>query len=400
MTPRILAKCCVFILILMVGFARGQSFQHTASIDSVAQSGFYAIHITPALSTLMKVDFSDLRITDNAGSPVPYLMATDISWKDSSQFAPLKIVENKVIDSGQTVLVVENSPSENLDAFYIRIKNAAVSRTINLSGSNDGIKWYSIIENVSFERRFIQDHDSFLENMSFPLSSYRYYRVIIYNGKNDPLDIISVQKRVQKEPLVVNTVIQNPPVSFIRKDSSKITWLTVDNSLKYHISNVFFLFKSPRFYTRQVDVLVSNSMAGSFLISSDSLVQLSLPVFNDSVFLVKIYNEDNAPLVMSGISTGQNPEAIIVYLETGKRYQLEMTSAFAAKPHYDLVNFKDSIPKNIKTIGVSGIMNNPSPKEVNNEGIRPFWLWPVLILVLLVLGSFTFRLVRDLSKRP
>jgi hypothetical protein len=399
MIRKILPKCWFFIWILMGGYARAQTFQHTARIDSVDHSGFYAIHITPALSTLMKADFSDLRIKDSSGNPVPYLMGTEISWKDSSQFAQLKIVENAVNDSGQTVLVVENNPNEMLDAFYIRIKNAAVSRSINLSGSKDGTQWYSIIENVNFEKRFIQDHDSFLENISFPSSSYSYYRIIIYNGKNDPLDIISVQKRIQNEHQVVNTVIQNPPAYFVRKDSSKITWLTVDNSAKYHISNVLIKVKSPRFYKRQVDVLVGGGLAGNFLISSDSLVQLSLPLFNDSVFAVKIYNEDNAPLVITGISTGQNPEDIITYLEAGKTYQLEMTSAFAAKPHFDLLNFRDSIPKDIKGIGLSNIVNNSSVKGVNNGDIRPFWLWPVLTFVLVVLGLFSYRLIKDMSKK-
>jgi hypothetical protein len=400
MIRKILCKSWIFIGVLMAGQAGAQSFGHRARIDSVVQSGFYAIPVTPALSALMKTDFSDLRITDHTGNPVPFLLGTDISLKDSALYVSLKMVENTVNDSGQTVLVVENNPNEKLDALYLRIKNAAVSRTINLSGSADGKKWYSIIENVNFEKRFIQDHDSFLENISFPLSVYKYYRVIIYNGKNDPLDIISVHKMIQKDHPVINTVIQNPPVSFVRKDSSKITWLTVDNSKKYHISNLVIRVKSPRFYKRQVDVLAGDGLAGSFLISSDSLIHLSLPVFNDSVFRIDIYNEDNAPLVISGISTGQNPEEIVTYLEAGKSYQVEMTSATASKPHFDLLNFKDSIPKDIKTIGLSGIVNNSSVESAKDRGLRPFWVWPALTFVLIVLGLFTYRLTKEMSKRP
>jgi hypothetical protein len=147
-------------------------------------------------------------------------------------------------------------------------------------------------------------------------------------------------------------------------------------------------------------VLDDGRLAGSFLISSDSLVHLNLPLFNDSVFVIKIYNEDNSPLEITGISTGQNPEDIVTYLEAGKSYQLEMTNAFAEKPHFDLLNFKDSIPKDIKGIGLSAIFSNSPGKAVKNRGLQPFWLWPALTFVLILLGLFTYRLTKDMAKRP
>ena len=59
-------KYPLFILILFSGFARAQ-FRSRAGIDSVKQTGFYAIKITPALSSLINTNFSDLRIVDSAG---------------------------------------------------------------------------------------------------------------------------------------------------------------------------------------------------------------------------------------------------------------------------------------------------------------------------------------------
>jgi hypothetical protein len=144
-------KYWFFILLLSCGFASAQSFKNIAHVDSVSQSGFYAIRVTPELSSLVKTDFSDLRIADNKGNPIPYLLGTDIPMLDTGLFKPLKIQKNIVNDSGQNVLVIENSSHEKTDGFYIRMRNAAVSRTINLSGSNDGIKWYSIVENIDLE---------------------------------------------------------------------------------------------------------------------------------------------------------------------------------------------------------------------------------------------------------
>jgi hypothetical protein len=395
-----LSKYRLLFLVLFYGYASAQSFKNKAKIDSVAQSGFYAIHVTPALSSLVKTDFSDLRIIDNKGNPIPYLLGSDIPMLDSGLFMPLKILNNFVNDSGQSVIIIENSPDGKMDGFYIRMRNAAVSRTINLSGSNDAFKWYSVVENVDLEKRFIQDHDIFQEFISFPLSSYKYFRVIIYNGKNDPLDIISAQKRIQTIPVEKHDLVKNLSNSFTRKDSSKITWLAVDNSRNFHISNVLFQVKAPRFYKRQVDVIVGGILAGNFIISSDSVVNLNLPVFNDSVFTIKILNEDNLPLEIANLSTAQNDERIITYLDSGKTYEFEMTSADAGFPHYDLVSFKDSIPKEIKELGFSGISNIPSVVKVSDSYFKQAWLWPTLIFALIVLGLFTYRLTKDMAKRP
>jgi len=384
---------------LFCGSVRAQTFNYRADLDSVYQSGFYAFSITPELSSMLKTDFSDLRIRDKTGNPVPWLAAGNLPVLRPELLKALDIVQNTTTDSGQTLLIVRNDPKDKIDGFYIRFRNAAVSRTINLSGSHDGIKWYSIIENVSLERRFIQDRDSFLENISFPLSSYTFYRVIIYNGKNDPLDILSVQKRVSRDTPVAHALVQNPTVNFIRKDSNKVSRISIGNPHRFHISHLSIQVKAPRFFKRQVDILASDFLVGNFTISSDSLFHLSLPLLNDSLITIRIYNEDNPPLNISSITTAQDPEQIIAWLDSGKSYQLDMMSADAKPPWYDLVNFKDSIPENIKQIGVSHIVYVPALRTIPaNDHFKMSWLWVTLAVVLIVLVFFTIRLTKEVGK--
>ncbi len=69
-------------------------------------------------------------------------------------------------------------------------------------------------------------------------------------------------------------------------------------------------------------------------------------------------------------------------------------------PHYDLLNFKDSIPLIIPGLTISAIepvvINNPVPEK---GFFKRNWLWPVMIIVLLVLTFFTARLVREIQNR-
>ena len=388
----------LLICILAGGNVNAQNFLHRTRVDSVLKTGFYEINVTPALSALTRTDFSDLRIMDTKGNPVPYLLGSEIAMRDSAQFTSLFIVQNSVNDSGHSVLIVENKKKEKLDELYLRIKNAAVNRTLGLSGSEDGEHWYSIMENLNLEKRFIQGKDSFMEKITFPLSGYHFFRIIIYNGKNDPLNILSAYKKNPVNLLGVDSVLINPGSTYTRRDSTKTTWLNIDNAGRYHVNYIFITVKGPRFYRRQLDVITREGLVGSFLVSADSVIQLRLPLFNDSAFRIRIYNEDNPPLDIAGISMGQSAEKIIAYLEAGKSYELEMTCAEATKPNYDLVNFKEFIPMDVKGIGLSEIVSIPSATP-SGIGLKSFWLWPVLILVLVALGLFTFRLTREMAKR-
>jgi hypothetical protein len=397
---RVINRWVLILMVLLFEHARAQNFRSRANLDSVSQSGFFAIPVTPALSAQVKTDFSDLRIFDEKGKAVPYLMSSEIPFLDSAAFKPLQIIKNILNDSGQTVLVIRNGQNEKTDGFYIRIRNAAVSRTMNLSGSNDNVKWYSIMENMGLDKQFIQTHDSFEEYISFPLSTYNYFRVLINNGKNDPLEIISVKKPMQLNHVRKDSLIQNPCCSFVRKDSNQITWITVNNMRNFHISALRMRVKSPRYFKRQLEILAGGRLAGDVSISSDSVFNLGLPRFNDSLFTIKIYNDDNPPLEITGISTGQMEEKIITWLEAGKSYHLEMNDAKVNPPHYDLISFKDSIPGKLQEIGFSDITLKPLAVSESKSGFKSFWLWPSLILVILVLGLFTYRLTNDVAKKP
>ena len=67
-----ICKYWLIVLVFLYGHARSQSFKNKANIDSVAQSGFYAIEVNPQLSSLVRTDFSDLRIIDNKGNTISF----------------------------------------------------------------------------------------------------------------------------------------------------------------------------------------------------------------------------------------------------------------------------------------------------------------------------------------
>ena len=381
---------------------KAQSFGHRATIELVSKTGFYGISISPELSGYLNVDFSDLRILDDKGNFVPFVVKNDLPKANTISYQQLAIISNENVDSGRTVLIVENHGKEKIADFLIRIKNASVSRTIDLSGSDDKMHWFSIDENISLVRMVSEEDDNYPLNLEFPLSSYRYFKLTIYNGKNNPLNIISVSKYLGDKPIEKRKFIDNPSLKFVQKDSiGHASTITVFNPNLYHISHVQMKMHGPPFFKREVLMMAAGQTLYEGNINSDSVFQYDIPVFKDSVWSIKIMNGDNPPLKMDSITTGQDIQKIVSYLEADKNYTLELTNRQASYPQYDLQNFSDSIGYQVPELNIGKIETNAkeNSKLIEKPLLHTYWIWIVIGLVLLVLVYFTWKLTTEVGKR-
>ena len=378
-----------------------QDFKHKAEIEPVPANGFYGISITPQLSTYIKTDFSDLRIFDDKGIAVPFVIKSSIPLIKPDNYKPLKIISNEVSDSGRSMIIIENEGNAKISEFLLRIKNASVNRIIDLSGSEDKKHWFSIAENINLEKKFIADDDSYISDLIFPLSSYYYFRLTIYNGKSDPLNIISVGRYSGKESQPVPLFVNNPPFRFVKKDSiGDASYITVYNPGLFHVGYISLRLKGPKFFKRGASIFTADQKLADITISSDTLVQLYVPVFKDSSWTIKIMNGDNPPLEIKSVTTGQEIKKAIAYLEAGKNYGLKLTNDGAQPLQYDLQNFKDSVPFIVPELKISNIETIANLKQPTDKSIfSKRWIWPVIILVLLILSFFTWRLASEVGKR-
>ena len=390
----------VSAFVLLNNVCLGQAYHNQSAIDKVDKAGFYSIAITPSMSRFIKKDFTDIRIIDDNSSPVPYILQSKVPSLQPNVFKSLPIIRNQLVDSGKSELVIENGSAEVINIVGLHIKNTEVNRTFDVSGCNDKKQWFTIIENLNIGRNNPIGDDSYMENINLPASHYRYLKLVIYNGKNDPLNIVGAGTYVTTtDPLPANLIL-NPTLRYNRKDSTnKISYLVIKNPDHFHIDHMMLKVRGPRFFKRQLDISSSGQLLGNFLIASDSISQFALPMSNDSVFFVRIYNEDNPPLNIDSIFTFQSEEKIIAYFEPGKNYQLQLTNSDAKAPRYDLENFKEKIPPDVPELKLSAISPVSTPLiQKSKEIFTQVWIWPVMVTVLLVLILFTVRLVKDLTR--
>jgi hypothetical protein len=376
----------------------------------VNKTGFYSIAVTPELSSYIKTDFSDLRVVDADGKQAEYLIhhVGSPSVSDSTVYKQMNIVSKKETDSGSTITIIENNLKEKISSIALLIGNASVSRTANLSGSDDKKKWFSIWENISLNQKYVSDTDKYAEILDFPMVSYRYIKLVIYNGKNYPLNIISAGRYVGNDngikiSHIDNPSIQNPNVHFFQKDSSDgYSYVNVHDSIPFQIDRISFAITGPKFFKRDAELVIPYTYGANanFTLLSNSVFNLDVPVFKAKDWLIKIYNGDNPPLKITGISTYQQEKNIVTWLDSGKTYHLEMDNPNAVAPQYDLQMFKDSIPKNVIPLAyksIDSIVIETTPKDTSV--FKQSWLWAVIVLVLAVLVYFTWQLTKEVAKK-
>ncbi len=260
-------------------------------------------------------------------------------------------------------------------------------------------KWYTIAENIELEKRFVTENDRYIQTISFPGSSYSYFKITIENGKNNPLNIIEAGRYAEIQYRSINPYLTNPPVNFIQQDSSDHnTYIKIHQLAAYHIDKITIKVNGPKFFRREANVVSDNSVS-DFQISSDSAFSFFLPTFNDKNWYIKIYNGDNPPLHISDVITEQESKQMIAYLESGKKYHVLMNDSLAAKPVYDLQQFKDSIPADIPYLQILSFESIAQKNQVTSKFISEKLLWSIIVGVLIILGIFTFRLTKEVERK-
>lgn len=400
----------VFIFLLMKFSVPAQSFGLHGMLEEVRTSGFYRISITPALTALSNADLSDLRIRDSAsGQFVPYILRTESSVTREEVFNEFRLLTNTT-EGRYTTVIAENLQPMPIAALSLTIRNTAAGRVASLSGSDDNAKWYTIDDAVQIHRSYSNKENSYTETISFPVSNYRYYRVKVDNGKADPLNIIQVSTQVSAEKGTPAGYYMSPASIIAQKDSSdQRSYILVRNEQPYLTERIMLDVSAPRFYKRDASLYVMHSSRDSdnlTMPAAGCTIKTGIPAIANippqkvHTLMIVIDNRDNPPLKVTQVTTGQEKQCMIAWLEQGRRYELLTGNTQAAMPDYDLNQFRDSVPADIKSLsfGPMGPMAQQLPAQKKIEDGK-IWLWPVIILAVAAMSFLTFRLLKDMNKK-
>lgn len=410
MIRRIINNAFCLLLVVAAGNAKAQQFTQKASLDSVKTEGFYRIILNSSLTQYLKTDFSDLRILDKKGQQVPYIIERNIRRNTGTGFQSLEILENKITDSGNSLLILKNTGNDSLIHIQLQMKNAAVSRTASLSGSNDKSQWFIIDNQLRISHTPGTNTDEMVQELLIPKSHYTFYKLEIDNRRNDPYQITAAG--YLKNYITDYSVpeIVNPMPLVAQTDSGKQSFIHIQWDYPLHHDRFIFQATGTKFFDRDLIIYkalidtVPNSGPGEIighfsLISGPARQIIFIPRIKATQFYFIIKNGDNPPLNITDFASRQEKISVVTYLKKDGDYSFFGGDPSANAPEYELEKFRDSLPAEIPSltykepVKYSGI---PST-EITQEKTK-VWLWPVIFAVLFLLGGLSYRLLKDMKK--
>jgi hypothetical protein len=394
--------CIYFVILCCLSFGgTAQTFEWKANLGKVDSAGFYQIPIQPATTALIKSDLSDLRLIDERGKNVPFIVQQK-SVAQAAAFVPFPIVGNRT-DSNNTTLEVDVNASAGTDYLHLVITNTAVERAASISGSNDRKQWFIIKENL----RLINTDDAigtdrFVQSINYPFNRYRYLKLVIANSKSDPLNILQAGVYRASSGSNRETYLGNPATTFTQNDSNQTTVVHIVNAASYVADRISWRIEGPKFYKRDARIFVQGrdrkgrQFLSSFQVVSGQQQAVSLPSVKSKEYWIEVDNGDNPPLTFSNITTAQLQRSLIAYLDGGTGYYLLAGNPAAAAPRFDLAGFRDSIPAVVPALNYGPLVDTSSSVTAATNDKK--WLWPAIIVMVAALGWLTFRLIGDVKR--
>jgi hypothetical protein len=397
--------CLLFVLCGMIFSVSAQrTFKYEAAINKVDSTGFYKIGLSPVFIAKSNIDLSDIRLVDQKGHFVPYITADNLPQADEKTFVvfPQVLITSKA-DTG-TTFVIESKEKVPVNRLWVKLKNTAVSRSVNLLGSDDLNRWFAIKEGIPLQEAELNSDGAYLQSLSFPASNYHYLKLLV-NDKNKAA-IKFLEAGIYTERSLANLYFPIPQAKFVKKDSNQVTNIIIELNDNYLVNELTLDITGPKYYKRdasiyQVDkqnhMLICNSELNSNRPSS-----IFLSVKTNRLEL-QIANGDNLPLNINKIEVSQADQYITSYLEAGQTYKLLTGDTKAEAPDYDLKFFTDSIHKHLPEIG-HGFVKENSGYNIQSMTVKheyPWIIWAALVVVLILLTLLTFKMMNAVNnKKP
>lgn len=397
-------KAFLLTLTLIATLGVAAQEQWKATIDTVGADGYYNIRLTPQLIGLSGGDnFDDIRILDDKGSEVPYMVRQTVPLQQVSHMKMYPLLQNTANDS-LNILLVDNAAQERIGRFYIVMRAADVDKFTSVRGGDQPGQWYVVRQRTPLYAQQGTDGNE-VAILDIPEGNYRYYEIALTNAQGSPLSVTGVGKVDTHSIYGQYQPIETGNIAAVQ-DSLRRTVITFSTlHSPYRIDRLEITVAGNALYHRDAMLTTSGITSGqrslSLTLSSKAgnIFQADdFPV--DSTTRILISNGDNPPLTVDAVHMWTLTRFLCLRLEAGKHYTL-MTGA-QGRSHYDLEYFRNELNGELPVINTAppvreDAIATPAPKVRFFE--QPAFLWAMMVLAGTVLVIASLQALRVARKQ-
>lgn len=401
-------KKIVNIILLISFWASAQEYK--GDLQRVNSNGLHQILLSTEVIAAANNTISSLRIYDANNVEIPFaLYESNLSESNRVNFP---IAEKRVIDTVSTSIIVLNENNKKLDGLYLKIANTNVSKIYNIYGSNDQKEWFGLVTNQS-AINLSTEHGIWVERLfQFPVNNYKFIKFEFLDKKSLPINILEVNFYTNQKNDKKFTSLNNFSQTKSLNKATKQTEFVFTFDKPQLINQIEFDVSAPNYYLRNAEIIIEKTKKRkkrditylerytSFELNSKSTNQFNIGSLFTNSFTLIIDNKDNPELTINAISLLQNLTYLIADLKANENYTLVINPAFK-KPSYDIARIEIDFDKNYPTTQVLSI--SEVTMQTNDADIKSFWqtstfMWICIVIAIVVLGSFSISMIKDLGK--
>ncbi len=403
-----------FTLIISLTFlcANGSSAQNntTATIQAVTKDGLHKMIVPSEIRSYSRDDLSDFRIFNAENREVPYFLVANTPTKVIEQFEDFPIISKVITNRKSTAIEVENKKLQIKDLQFV-IVNSEVTKKYSVSGSNDQKEWFGLVNNGTLSDLNSDETTEVLKDISFPLCSYRYLKIVFDDTSTLPINVLKVG-HAKTNFLKGNLQhIKGQLVETMQVLAEKKTLMKVVFDYPQYIDKVVFGMNTTSLFKRQVriytnkervekhkTVLYQEDMAHFSLVSNQSNA-FEIANTKQKTLFIEIDNQDNPPLEVSSIKFYQKPIFAVADLKTNIQYSVTTGNPNLQPPQYDLAYFKETISNDIPETNIISIEHQLQDTATDLKASfwqQPWFMWLCISIGGLTILFFSMKLIKEM----
>ena len=320
-----------------------------------------------------RAGLEDLRLYDDAGGEVPYLIERPAPAGRISQGAKSFQVS---LNPGSTVITIESGLPRPLDGVTLDSPSANFIKSVKIEGSSDGNRWQPLAQGLPI---FRQPNGAGQLHLSFPPGAWGWLRLTVDDQRSQPVPFTGAFVHMAAGETAPG---ESLPVTISERDENPgETRLTLNlGAANLNIAAIHIETAEPLF-TRQVTLAVpqiledsvrEQTVAQSYIyrialeglpVSSNLTVSLGNVVRSRELLLL-IRNQDSPPLPITAVRAERRPVYLVFLARQTGTYHLLSGNTRCSAPSYDLA----ALGANLKSVPAQPI---PLPAPADNPNYRP-----------------------------
>jgi len=408
MKPKTKLLFSIFFLLSFYAFGQIETYTFKRELKGI-KDPWHSITLPSDVFGETTKNLSDLRIygitSDNDTIEAPYLIKK--SFKKVSKREVHFDVINTSKNANGHYITFDVPKVAAINQIQLEFKEQNFDWKVTLEGSQNQKEWFEIVKDYRILSIKNELTDFKFTKLSFPNAKYRYYRLRIPTITKPNLNTAKIAQLT-----VIPETYRNHAIdSLITKESkkNKKTEITVDLNLPSAVAVVKIHVKDSFDYYRPVTISYLKDSIKTETGWKHNYVPLAYGTLNSienegfrcnntilKKLKINIENHDNQPLEIEKVEVKGLVFQLVARFTKFGRYYLVYGNNKVEKPVYDIRHFRDKISEELTPLTLKDAQNIIKKEQPKQQPLfsNSLWLWAIMIVVILLLGWFSLRMIQ------